>query len=254
MVFNDYSTISELELIAARAWPARREKELNGWVLRSHDGVTARANSVLPYTTQTVFDFDTMITAAIRFYEEQGYPPMFKMTNACRPVGLDKLLDKLDFKIEMHTHFQIAELKNLVSLSHNVEVQIDRELSLEWFEAYTQISGFSERAMSARKGIITDIKLEKAVASVRINGSIVGIGLGVLYNNWVGFFSVGTDSQHRRKGIGISVNQALAVWAEDLGAEKAYLQVEVDNFPAIALYKDMGFKTLYNYWYRVRRD
>jgi ribosomal protein S18 acetylase RimI-like enzyme len=179
---------------------------------------------------------------------------MFKMTNACRPVGLDELLDELDFKIEMQTHFQIAELKNLLSLNHSIEVQIDADPTFEWFEAYTQISGFSERAMSARRGIITDIKLKKALASVRTNGSIVGIGLGVLHNNWVGFFSVGTDSEYRRKGIGKSVNQALAVWAEGLGAERAYLQVEVDNYPAITLYEEMGFKTLYNYWYRVRRS
>lgn len=254
MVTNDYSTISELELIAAKAWPARKEKELNGWILRSHDGVTARANSVLPYTTQTDINSDAMIATAITFYEEQGFPPMFKMTDVCRPVGLDGMLDELDFKIEMQTYFQIAEVKNLISVNHSIDIQIDTEPTIEWFEAYTRTSGFSKRAMSARRGIITDIKPKKALASVKINGLIVGIGLGVVYNNWVGIFSVATDFHYRRKGIGKSVNQALAVWAEGLGAERAYLQVEVDNYPAIALYEEMGFKTLYNYWYRIRRD
>ncbi|MHA2115884.1 MAG: GNAT family N-acetyltransferase, partial [Candidatus Thorarchaeota archaeon] len=43
----------------------------------------------------------------------------------------------------------------------------------------------------------------------------------------------------------------LAQWGEDHGAEKAFLQVEETNTPALDLYKSMGFDTLYTYWYRI---
>ncbi|MHA1637886.1 MAG: GNAT family N-acetyltransferase [Candidatus Thorarchaeota archaeon] len=253
MTTTDYNTISELELIAAKCWPARKEKNLNGWILLVHDGVTARANSVHPYTTRNNVDFASMIEEVVTFYQKYGYPPIFKMTKVCNPNDLDEILENLGFGIEMKTHFQVSDISNLTSINQEVDVQIESIPTPEWFDAYFEFSGFSDRAMSARRGIITDIKLKKALASVRVNGNIVGIGLGVVYNEWVGLFSITTSPHHYRKGIALSVNHALAIWGENLGATSTFLQVEEKNKSAQALYKKLGFKTLYNYWYRIRR-
>jgi ribosomal protein S18 acetylase RimI-like enzyme len=38
------------------------------------------------------------------------------------------------------------------------------------------------------------------------------------------------------------------------GAKYAYLQVQLDNKPALKLYSDIGFKEIYRYWYRVKRN
>ncbi len=253
MVATDSSTITELELVAARAWPARKEKNLKGWILRAHDGVTARANSVLPYTTRNDVNFESMIEKVILFYKEYGYPPMFKMTEACNPNTLDETLEKMGFNIEMKTHFQVSDINNLTSITPKVDVQIESTPTSEWFDAYFRHAGFSDRAMLARRGIITDIKLDKALASVRVNGDVVGVGLGVVSNSWMGLFSIVTSPQHYRKGIALSVNHAIAKWGANLGATLAFLQVEEENKSAQALYEKLRFTTLYNYWYRVRR-
>ena len=249
----DYKTVEELELIAAKCWPARKERNLNGWILRVHDGVTARANSVHPYTSKKDAEFENMINEVISFYQEYGYPPIFKMTEFCNPDGLDEILENLDFGVEMRTHFQVSDIKNLTSIVPIVDVHIDTEPIPEWFDAYFEFSEFSDNAMAARRGIITDIKLKKALASVRMSGSIVGIGLGVLYKEWLGLFSITTSPQHRRNGIALSVNHAIAKWGEEHGATRAFLQVEEENKTAQALYEKLGFELSYEYYYKIQK-
>ncbi len=254
LMAKDYATISKFELLTAECWPAREEKTIKGWLLRAHDGVTARANAVYPYTNESNIELSALIEEAIKFFEERGHPPIFKMTDVCRPEGLDLKLTDLEFEVEMRTHLKIAPIDNLTSISPTIIVKIDETVPSDWFEAYAESSGYSDRAISARRSIIEDIKLRKAFASVLIDGKIAGLGLGVVNNGWLGLFSIVVYSQYRRKGIGTSINQALGSWGKQLGAENAFLQVEFDNHTSIAMYETMGFKTLYDYWYRVRRN
>jgi ribosomal protein S18 acetylase RimI-like enzyme len=41
-------------------------------------------------------------------------------------------------------------------------------------------------------------------------------------------------------------------WGKAHGAQTAYLQVMLDNPAGLALYRDLGFKEIYKYWYRVK--
>jgi ribosomal protein S18 acetylase RimI-like enzyme len=46
--------------------------------------------------------------------------------------------------------------------------------------------------------------------------------------------------------------QQLMGWAGKKGAEAAYLQVVANNAPALGFYKKLGFREIYQYWYRVK--
>jgi ribosomal protein S18 acetylase RimI-like enzyme len=45
----------------------------------------------------------------------------------------------------------------------------------------------------------------------------------------------------------------LVNWGKEYSAKCAYLQVVLENVPALNLYSKMGFKERYQYWYRIKR-
>ena len=67
--------------------------------------------------------------------------------------------------------------------------------------------------------------------------------------DWAGITDVWVAPEHRRRGLGVVVLDAMISWAAERGATSAYLQVRADNTPALALYATMGFRTNHTYRY-----
>ncbi|WP_264960593.1 GNAT family N-acetyltransferase, cg3035/Rv0428c family [Neoasaia chiangmaiensis] len=81
--------IRELEEYAAHAWPARHTAMLDGWMLRTSDGHTKRANSASPLSPSA--DFSTLLPAIETHYVEQGLPPLFRLTDLATFDTADRL-------------------------------------------------------------------------------------------------------------------------------------------------------------------
>ncbi|MCX6093274.1 MAG: GNAT family N-acetyltransferase, partial [Candidatus Bipolaricaulota bacterium] len=60
------------------------------------------------------------------------------------------------------------------------------------------------------------------------------------------------DEAFRRQGLGRGLMRGLMAWGRELGAERVYLQVVLQNAPAVALYEELGFQEAYQYWSRVK--
>ncbi len=75
-------------------------------------------------------------------------------------------------------------------------------------------------------------------------------GRAVVIDDWVGIFDMLTEPSARGRGLGRSVLASLLAWGAVQGAERAFLQVEVGNEPAMALYSAGGFELAYRYSYR----
>ncbi|MFW9768803.1 MAG: GNAT family N-acetyltransferase [Candidatus Thorarchaeota archaeon] len=242
--------IAELELLASHCWPAREIVRYKGWIIHWNDGVTWRANSVLPNEWDSNVELEQLVDYVIDLYREKDTPPAFKITPASQPEGLDELLVEKGFEQRMVTHVQIAPITTISCHSPRVPVDLFK-VTDESLDVLMHKSTRDPFAVEVRREIIHRISGDKAIARVMMHGNIGGVGLGVVEEDWLGLFSVRTMPEFRRQGIAWSVTCALAQWGEDIGAERVFLQVENTNTPALALYEAMGFKTMYTYWYRI---
>ena len=87
-------------------------------------------------------------------------------------------------------------------------------------------------------------------ASVRDeDGGLLAIGRGAVTgpDRWLGVSLVQTAPAARRRGLGQHLVRAVAGWATQRGATRAYLQVEERNTGASALYQGLGFRTHHTY-------
>ena len=83
-------------------------------------------------------------------------------------------------------------------------------------------------------------------------GQTVACGLGVSDGLYVGLFDIVTAPKRRGQGFGTGLVSSILFWAKDKGTQTAYLQVVVGNTPAQKLYAKLGFREIYQYWYRVK--
>jgi GNAT superfamily N-acetyltransferase len=243
-----------LEFVSARAWPAEESEDLDGWTIRAAKGITWRANTVLPHSQLRNISLDSAINKAIEFYRERNIPPAFKMTNCCFPKNLDQILYERGFRKEMETYVQTTPISSRYDTNGKFTVRMVPKIDQDWIAAYQKLGGFDDFANQQRLGIINRIVAKKAFASVRAGGEIIGIGMGVIDYDMLGLFGIVTDPKHRGRGIATSINEFLLEWGRVNGARVSYLQVEKENEPALSLYAKCGFKTVYDYWYRILRN
>jgi ribosomal protein S18 acetylase RimI-like enzyme len=67
-----------------------------------------------------------------------------------------------------------------------------------------------------------------------------------------GIMDLGTRADARRAGHGTTALATALKWAKSHGAHTAWLQVDLESDPALALYRDFGFEEIYRYVYRIR--
>jgi len=68
-------------------------------------------------------------------------------------------------------------------------------------------------------------------------------GRAALDGDWLGLHELHVAPDHRRQGLAIAIVDRLLEWGAEQGATTAWLHVETDNAPALALYESLGFVT-----------
>jgi ribosomal protein S18 acetylase RimI-like enzyme len=81
----------------------------------------------------------------------------------------------------------------------------------------------------------------------------LAVGMSAAAGDLAGIFLMRTVPSARRQGHARQVLRALLAWARANGAANAFLQVDGDNAPAVALYEGEGFAALtsYCFWRRA---
>jgi GNAT superfamily N-acetyltransferase len=244
-------SIRMIEELSMNAWPALRSSVCDGWVLRFSNGYTRRANSVHPLYPPNR-DLAEKIAEAERLYQERGLPAIFKLTAESQPRALEAALVERGYEVEAETSVHVADLGPMGSVAA-VDIETSWGNASEWREAFHGMSRVAPEHKATHERILSSISLLAGFAAVRQDGRIVGCGLGVVQDGWIGVFDVIVDGDARRQGHGERLMRGLMSWGQRMGAYRAYLQVMRSNVAAVRLYEGLGFHEAYSYWCRVKR-
>ena len=242
--------IRSMEERSLNAWPALQTLIYDGWVLRFAQGYTRRANSVNPLYPSTQ-DVNEKIRACEQMYSGKGLSTIFKMTSQSNPAQLDALLAGQGYQTDAHTSVQLVDLENCTAAASS-KIDLASELPDAWLLAYDRMSNVGAESRSTHAHILRSILPEKRFASINLDGRLIACGLGVCQDGWIGLYDIVTDPDFRRQGYGRLLIEGLLAWAKSRGAQRGYLQVMLNNPPALALYAKLGYREAYRYWYRIK--
>lgn len=232
------------------AWPALETVANDGWIHRFAGGYTRRANSVHPLDAG-LRTLDAKIDNAERLYRDRGLASIFKLTPASRPPELDRALERRGYAVEAMTGVHVAD--TLPTDGPGLRVESEWTQADAWRDACGRLQSLSDTERRLHETILASIARPTAFASIDEDGRTIGCALGVVEAGWIGVFDVVVDPAVRRCGHGERLMRGLLAWGRARGASRAYLQVMTDNAPALALYRKLGFREAYPYWYRVKR-
>ncbi|MGE5632855.1 MAG: GNAT family N-acetyltransferase [Caulobacteraceae bacterium] len=241
-----------IEEMSMNAWPALQTMVYDGWILRFSKGYTKRANSVNPIYESSE-NPEKKILMCEELYKSQGLNTVFKMTSESHPEGLDDMLSQKGYNDEAYTSVQVAVLNKFEGIIPK-NIVVYNSLNEKWLEQISCLSDVKEADEETLKRMISRIITEKFFVELKLEGRTAGCGMGVLQGDYLGIFDIIIDSGDRCKGYGKALVDSMLSIGKAKGAKYAYLQVLLDNEPALKLYSSLGFKEVYKYWYRVKRN
>jgi len=244
----DYLLYEELSF---NAHPALQTQFYDGWVLRFANGYTNRANSInLIYPS--AIDLKIKIAECEKRYFMHGLPAAYKLLD-CYSANIDRALEENGYDKIMPTYVMEAKLQNKYSLSGDSVVTDYADD--EWLEAYFAFSKYYESVkITTAKQIHDNVKNVMFCARLVKDGVSAACGSAVIERGYAGLLNIVVDEARRGNGYGREICETLMAEAIRRGAHTAYLQVLQDNEIAVNLYKKLGFKKIYSYWYRVKKS
>lgn len=242
-----------LDELQMNAIPAFQTIFYDGWVLRFADGYTSnRANSINPIyeSTENVQD---KINKCEAIFRRKNLKPTYKISPYVYPQNLDMLLENRGYQIIHTTSIQTLSLNNIPE-PHIYSVITSSELENLWFDAYCDLINFNFTDKATYKKLLENLVPQRFFTALQVKDEIVACGMGVIENDYIGLFDIVVNNKQRNKGYGTQLLINMLKEGRQYGAKKAYLQVMVNNLPALQLYSKLGFKEEYKYFYRVLQN
>jgi GNAT superfamily N-acetyltransferase len=212
---------SDLDRLAARAFPASEQERVGGWLLRADPAEPLRRlNSALPLSAP--LDIDVVE----RWYRERGLRPRVMVTPEDELGGLDAELAARGFEVEVPADILVGD------------------------------PGAVLERLDGRAHLVVPTELTGPPAALRSGDQVVQLGAAggagrataVLQDGWTLLLALEVAPDRRREGIASALVRAWARLSEGRGL---YLQVRRDNTAGHALYEAAGFTTSHSYHYRL---
>jgi N-acetylglutamate synthase len=254
--------IVALERMAVEHWRGTEQEWLGGWLLRAAEGFTGRANSALPLGAPGL-PLDAALDVVTRWYRARGLRPMIAIPLPLQAgLGADSSGRQLDIQLSERTWLtrpgpafvMVAELADVPAprpLPPGAEFRVDAEPDGAWLGLYHYRG--QERQPPVLRKLLTSapFQLFASIRSGRGHGDMLAIGRLSVAAGWAGITAVEVDTARRRAGLGAALTRAICAEAASHGVRQAFLQVEIDNTAARALYERCGFRYSHRYHYRI---
>ena len=242
--------ITAIEEVSLNAWASLQTMLYDGWVIRFANGYTKRANSVNPLYPSNI-DIEEKLRFCENLYREKNLPVVFKLTPLVYPHDLDERLAERGYQRDSRTSVQTVDLE-VSDLQAPSPAELGESLSEDWLWNFCAMSAISAAHREPLRQILLNIVPRHCFVSLAYNSRVVACGLGVLQSGFIGLFDIVTDPAFRKRGYGQQVVTSILAWGKGNGAKMAYLQVMLNNPPALHMYAKLGFREQYQYWYRIK--
>jgi N-acetylglutamate synthase len=247
--------ISTIEELAYELWPPEHEEILGDWKLRASQGFTKRANSV--FTLNQIPNEANWLSRIESFYQKHQLPVHYHVSDAS-PQELRKLLANQGYYEHTGCYIMTAptaevlwKSKQLSGLSYAMEVEstLAANADEDWIEDFIKIEEHDPIRQEFYSYMFQRIQGPQCYIKMQKNLQTIGIGTAIMKEDWTGLLNIGIDVSMRGRGLSYLLLYKLAEWSAEHKSTHMFLQVVADNKPAVALYKNIGFKPLYQYHY-----
>jgi ribosomal protein S18 acetylase RimI-like enzyme len=248
-------TAEQACLISNASWPAVHTRAVGDWLLRASGGFSARANSVMAIGDPGV-PFADAVEEALGFYAGHGLVPWAQVVvgsetgarfedagwQVARP-------GEADSELQLASVAQAARAARRARPGPDTSVTVLPRVSERWLANDTRALAHHDDAVAVLEG-----PAQVGFVEVTEGDVLVAKGRVAADGDWAGVTDVWVSPDHRRRGLGLVVMDAMLDWAAERGATTAYLQVRGDNPPGLALYATLGFRTHHTYRYLAAPD
>jgi N-acetylglutamate synthase len=244
--------IKGLQERAARALPAERVEDADGWWLRYAPRSPWWVGTALPHRAADPDALARRVVGAERFYGAYGAVTRFQITPPACPHGLDALLAGRGYRRESPVSLRAAAtawvLDRLPAAA--LRVALDDRPTSGWFAGWYAVHGSGVDPRSEWE-LLERVTQPVGYARAMVGDDVVAVGRVVADTGWAGVFGMATLPGARGRGAARGVLAALARWAGAQPADHMYLQVERGNIAALRLYERAGFTEICGYHYRA---
>lgn len=246
--------IKQIEDLSLNAWPSWQMQVYDGWILRYSCFYTHRTNCVeqIGFSSLPLCE---KIPYCESIYRRWQTPCIFKIS----PIGdpaLDALLEQRGYEIQHHTTVMTRDLSD-IKLNYEtidgIPVFLENRVSYAWMEGLFTLKRMTDITFRHIVPSMYDaIPKDEIAVSIRMDGRIVATGLGILDRDYIGVYAIHVDESYRRRGFASAIVKTILREGKRQGARRAYLQVVTDNAPAKTVYRGLGFRAFYQYYFRVK--
>jgi ribosomal protein S18 acetylase RimI-like enzyme len=242
--------IRNIEELSMNAFPSLDSLYYDGWIIRMSEGKSKRVNSVYPLYPSSI-ESEEKIKYCEQIFEENRLRRVFKLTEMKTCKGLDQSLRSKGYRESGRTLLQNISLDDFDYDSYE-EFEFLRDFSKEWYRDLCDAENRSALDSLVVADAWKKVAARQCYIAIKKNGKRIAFARGVLERGYIGIYSVFVCHDFRGRGLGESLTRELMAYGKRAGCKEAYLQVEYDNAIARKLYKQIGFRDMYQYWYLLK--